>query len=117
MISKDTTQLFDPDCSTCAHRVERHPSRRINPSKPRSLNYVCLVCAKAIGEHGCWMSHTEQVYGEDDEWLGFKSVWVQEVPCRVHDKELDKWVAIDYEPNGSLEQDGVGKISVGEIRD
>lgn len=102
MISKDTTQLYSPECSTCSHRVERHPSKREEPSKPRKHNYVCLVCARAISEHGCWMSHSKQKYSEDGEWLGFTSEWVQEVPCRRYDKKLDKWVAIDYEPRDSI---------------
>lgn len=102
MISKDATQLFDPDCSTCAHRVERHPSRHSQPNKPRTLDYVCLVCARAIAEHGCWMSHSKQVYSENGEWLGFTSEWVQEVPCRKYDKRLDKWVPIDYDPRDSV---------------
>ena len=89
MIDKDTTQLYEPDCSTCAHRVERHPSRRSYPSKPRSLNYVCLVCAKAIGEHGCWMHHTDIDTNTE--------TWVQEVPCRKYDKTAGKWVAVDYD--------------------
>ena len=101
MISKDATRLYDSDCSTCAHRVERHPSRHSQPNKPRTLNYVCLVCARAIAEHGCWMSHSKQVYSESGEWLGFTSEWVQEVPCRKYDKKLDKWVPIDYEPRDS----------------
>lgn len=103
VISKDTTQLFDPDCSTCVHRVERHPSRHSDPSKPRSHNYVCLVCAKAISEHGTWM-HT----GGFNSRTGMyeNEAWVQDVPCRKFDKKKDKWVAIDYEPMESKHVDG-----------
>ena len=99
MISKDTTQPYGPGCSTCAHRVERHPSRHSDPSRPRQLNYVCLVCAKAIGEHGCWMQ--TRLKGKKPYELG-EPRWVQEVPCRKYDKKLDKWVAIDYDPRDSV---------------
>ena len=48
------------------------------------------------------MSHTEQVHGERGEWLGTKTIWVDEVPCRRYDKKLDKWVALDYDPRDSV---------------
>ena len=101
MISKDTTQLYDPDCSTCAYRVERHPSKRSDPCRPRKHDFVCMVCAKAISEHGVWMSHTVQVYSDEGEWLGFRERWIQDVPCRKYDKRLKKWFLADYEPRDS----------------
>lgn len=99
MIRKDETQLFDPDCSTCAHRVERHPSRNSDPSKPRQLTYVCLVCAKAIGEHGCWMHKSGW---NPKTGMQENEAWVQDVPCRKFNKKLDKWVAVDYDPRDSV---------------
>ena len=106
MIRQDTTQLYDHDCSTCAHRVERHPSRHSDQSKPRSLNYVCLVCARAIGEHGCWMqTRFKGGQGFHAHELG-EPRWVQEVPCRKYDKKLDKGVPIDYEPMEARHADG-----------
>lgn len=104
MISQNHTQLYDPDCSTCTHRVERHPSRHSDPSKPRSLNYVCLVCAKAIGEHGCWSQTRLKDTGQ-----GFHSYelgkprWVQDVPCKAFDKKAERWFALDHEPIDSIE--------------
>lgn len=98
MIRKDTTRLYDPDCSTCAHRVERHQSRSSDPNRPRKHNYVCMVCARAISEHGTSMSHAVQRYSENGEWLGFSTRWIQEIPCRKYDKERGKWYAADYEP-------------------
>ena len=95
MISKDTTQRYEPDCSTCAHRVERHPSRHSDPSKPRSLNYVCLVCAKAIGEHGTWMHTVSDP--ETGRACGGPERWVQDVPCKAYDKKAGKWFALDHE--------------------
>lgn len=97
MIERDNTIQYDPDCSTCSHRVERHPSKVSDPSKPRTMHFVCLVCARAISEHGVWMSHSEQVYSENGEWLGFTEKWVQDVPCRKYDKKLKKWVLVDYD--------------------
>lgn len=47
------------------------------------------------------MNHSEQVYSENGEWLGFTEKWVQDVPCRKYDKKLRKWVLFDYEPRDS----------------
>ena len=63
------------------------------------MHFVCLVCARAISEHGVWMNHSEQVYSENGEWLGFTEKWVQDVPCRRYDKKLKKWILLDYEPS------------------
>lgn len=94
MIEQDFMQQYDPDCSTCAHRVERHPSKRTKPSKPMSLSYVCLVCAKAIGEHGCWTQRS----GWDPKSQTYRqSMWVQDVPCKKYDKEKEELVALDWE--------------------
>lgn len=91
----DARALFDPDCSTCSHRAERHPSRHADPSKPRSLHYVCMVCGKAIGEHGCWTSRG----GWDRETGAYGDPhWVQDVPCKAYDKALGRWVALDHDP-------------------
>lgn len=92
MIEQDFTQQYDPDCSTCAHRVERHPSKRENPTKPRMLHYVCLVEGKAITEHGTRMLHSEF---RDDGKL--EQEWRYECPCKFYDKEKERWIPLDWE--------------------
>lgn len=93
-IDVDGRQRFDPDCSTCAHREPRHPSRRTTPNRPRSLDYVCMVCGKAIGERGCWTQHTTQAGPGPLDTI---SEWVQDVPCRAFDRGRGEWVALDWE--------------------
>lgn len=101
MISKDTTQQYDPDCFTCTHRVKRHPSKRENPTKPRTLRYVCLVEGKPIGEHGNRTQHTRF-----DESGKLHSKWVYDCPCRIFDKEKQKWVPCDWEPKEKQQREG-----------
>ena len=93
-IDVDGRKRFDPDCSTCAHRAERHPSRRQGPDRPRRLGHVCMVCGKAIGEHGTWTQHTERVGGH---FMDTHSEWVQDVPCKAYDKGRGEWYALDWE--------------------
>ena len=92
MIRQDFTQQYENDCSTCAHRVERHPSKRENPTRPRVMHFVCLVEGKAITEHGTRMNKTTWIDGRLDE------KWVYECPCKIFDKEKGMWVPCDYEP-------------------
>ena len=82
MIRNNISQTYDPDCFTCAHRVERHPSKRECPTRPRMMHFVCLVEGKAITEHGTRMQHTTWKEGGKLE-----SKWVYEVPCKIFDKE------------------------------
>lgn len=85
MPTYDVTTRFDPDCSTCAHRLPRHPSKRTG-SRPRELGYVCMVCGCPIGEHGTRMR------------LGaFADGWAQDVPCKVYDNGRGAWHALDWE--------------------
>lgn len=98
-IDVDGRLRYDPDCSTCAHRKPRHQSRRTTLSRPRSLDYVCMVCGKAIGEHGCWTQHTTRTGpGPFDT----TSEWVQDIPCKAFDKKLDAWVALDWEADDDV---------------
>ena len=92
MIDVDGRVAFDPDCSTCAHRAERHPSRREQPSRPRSCQYVCMVCARQIREHGTLMRHTDL----ETPWP-HEVEWVWDVPCKAFDNERGEWVALDWE--------------------
>lgn len=96
MIPYDENWTFDPDCSTCKHRVRRHPSKHSTPSKPRRCEYVCLVTARAIGEHGNFM-HT--VMREDgSRAFGGPERWIQDVPCKCNMRDGKGWFALDYEP-------------------
>ena len=94
MIKQDTTQRYEHDCSTCAHRVERHHSKRENPTKPRTMRYVCLVEGRAITEHGTRMQSAR----DSDGNLRDELMWVYEVPCKIFDKEKGIWVPCDWEP-------------------
>ena len=97
LIPYDENWTFDPDCSTCAHKVKRHVSRRSTPVKPRRLDYVCLVTGKAIGEHGTFM----QSGGFNDQGV-LECRWVQDVPCKVNLHDGRGWFALDYD---SIEED------------
>lgn len=92
MIEQDFTQQYPNDCSTCAHRVERHHSKRENPTRPRVMHFVCLVEGKAITEHGTRTTKTEWVDGR------IKARLVYECPCRIFDKDKEEWVPCDWEP-------------------
>ena len=85
-IDVDGRQTFDPDCSTCAHRVARHPSRR--------RTFVCLVCGCPIGEHGTLTQRTRSVGPGVFDTL---SEWVQDVPCKAYDEVRGEWYALDWE--------------------
>ncbi len=93
MIPVDVEQRFDHDCHDCKHRAERHVSKRATPSKPVRLNYVCLVCAKAVGESGCFTQHSEM-----GPFNYNKTKWVQDLPCKAYDKQAKKWFPLDWEP-------------------
>lgn len=90
MIEQDTTQQYERDCSICAHRVERHRSKRERPSNPRTMNYVCLVEGKAIGEHGTRTQKTTW----DEHGGTFR--WVYECPCKQFDEESGEWIPLDW---------------------
>ena len=92
MIEQDFTQQYSPDCSTCAHRVERHHSKRENPTRPRVMHFVCLVEGKAITEHGTRMNKTAWIDGRLDQ------KWVYECPCRIFDRDKEEWFPCDWEP-------------------
>lgn len=98
MIPYDETWTFNPDCSTCVHRVARHQSKHTTLAKPRRCEYVCLVTAKAIGEHGTFMHTAEQVRDESGVPIGLRERWVQDVPCKVNVHDGRGWYALDYEP-------------------
>lgn len=87
-MTSEVRRKYDRDCATCAHRVERHPSKRHKPSMPRTKNYVCLVCARAIDEHGTAMRSGDFRTGET--W------WEQDLPCKAFDRERDEWFALDW---------------------
>lgn len=99
MIPFDTEIRFDQDCSTCSHRVERHPSRRTNSSRPIKLKYVCLVTGRPIGEHGTWMHTVSDP--KTGRAFGGPERWVQDIPCRALDRNTGKWIALDYDPSDS----------------
>lgn len=94
MIPYDETWTFDPDCSTCVHRVARHGSKRETSKKPRRCEYVCLVTARAIGEHGNFRHHVEH---DRESGMWRRESWVQDVPCAVNLHDGRGWFALDYD--------------------
>lgn len=92
MIERDISQRYDPDCSTCAHRAERHPSKRERPDRPRIMRFVCMVEGRAICEHGTRMLHS--AFHENG---ALEQSWKYECPCKFYDKKNERWVALDWE--------------------
>ena len=91
MMRQNISHTYSEDCSTCAHRVKRHPSKRENPTRPRVMHFVCLVEGKAITEHGTRTTKTEWFDGR------VKARLVYECPCRIFDKDKEEWVPYDWE--------------------
>ena len=95
-IDIDPEPTLDPDCSTCRHRAERHPSKRTEPNRPRVHGYVCMVLGRAIGEHGTYM---QRKLGDNKGEFLCSSVWTWDVPCRKFDKKAGEWYPLDYDPS------------------